>query len=242
MTFLALTDAFAYVAGHDFTGDTNQLTLTCEPAALDRTTFRSDGWTELTGGLRTSQFAMSGLWQSAASDAVDPAAFGDLAVADRVFTIGPEETEGATAYLLQAGHFNYSLFGTLGELAPFSLTSHGTNGVGVVRGRLAKAKGSVAATGPLGSVLNLGAVGAAQYLYATLHVLGTPGTTITVLVESDDSSGFASPTTRATIGPITTAGGTWAARVAGAITDTHYRLNVSAITGTFTVAAAVAVQ
>lgn len=242
MSVIALTDAYCFVAGHDFTGDTNQLTLNSEVAALDRTTFRSAGWTELKGGLKSNEFAMGGFWQSAESDAVDPEAFGDLGVADRVFTMGPEETEGSPAFLFQAGHFNYQLFGTIGELAPFSLTSHGTNGVGVVRGQLAKAMGTVSATGVLGSVLNLGAVGASQYLYATLHVFGTPGTTITVQLQSDDSAAFASPTTRYTFPAVTAAGGTWATRVAGAITDTHYRLNVSAITGSFTVAGAIAVQ
>lgn len=243
MSVIALTNAFCYVAGHNFTCDTNQLALNNEAAALDRTVFCHQGWTTLAGGgLKTGAFSMGGFWESAESDAVDPIAFGDLGVADRAFTFGPEAAEGGVAYLWRGGHFNYQLLGNLGELAPFTLAAAGTDGVGVVRGALAKAKGSVAATGPLGSVLNLGQVGAGQYLYATFHVLGAPGTTITVQVQSDDSAGFASPTTRATIGPLTTAGGTWAARVAGPITDTHYRLNVSAITGTFEVAGAIAVQ
>ncbi|MEU8379778.1 hypothetical protein [Streptosporangium sp. NPDC048865] len=243
MSPIALTNAYCFVHGHDFTCDTNQLTLDATPAALDRTTFCSEGWTTLAGGgLKTAGFSMGGFWQSAASDAVDPQAFADLGVVDRAFTFGPIMTEGQPAYMWQGGHFNYQLLGSIGELAPFTLAAAGTNGVGVVRGQLAKARGVVNATGVLGSVLNLGAVGAAQFLYATLHVLGTPGTTITVQLQSDDSAGFASPTTRATIGPITTTGGTWMTRVAGAIADTHYRLNISAITGSFTVAGAIAVQ
>lgn len=243
MGVLALTNAFCYLHGHNFTCDTNQLNLSLEAAQLDRTTFCSNGWTTLAGGgLKSGQFSMGGFWQSAASDAVDPQAFADLGVAGRVFTFGPAETEGEVAYMWQGGHFNYQLLGSIGELAPFTLEAAGTDGVGAVRGRLAKARGSVSATGALGSVLNLGAVGAGQYLYATLHVLGTPGTTITVLVESDDAAGFSSPTTRATIGPLTAAGGTWMTRVAGPVTDTHWRVNVSAITGAFEVAGAIAIQ
>jgi hypothetical protein len=41
-----------------------------------------------------------------------------------------------------------------------------------------------------------------------------------------------------TFGPITTVGGTWGTRVAGAITDTWWRLRVTAITGTFQIACA----
>ncbi|GIH76139.1 hypothetical protein [Planobispora longispora] len=235
-----LLDAYAYVAGHDFTTETNRLSWSGEAAALDRTTFGSGGWTELTGGLKSHTFDMAGFWDSAAADAVDPEAFTDLGGGGRVFTFGPIETEGEVAYLGQLGHFNYSLLGAHGELAPFSLTSQGTDGVGIVRGKLAKAKGAAAATGVLGSVVELGNVPAGQYLYASLHVISA-GTTITVQLQSDDSAGFASPTTRATIGPITTRGGTWATRVAGPLTETHYRLNVSAITGAHVVAGAIAI-
>lgn len=243
MAVIALTDAYCYVAGHDFTGDSNALTLNNEAAELNRTNFRSGGWTELAGGgLKTGAFSMGGFWQSATTDAVDPQAFTDLGVADRVFTFGPTEVEGAPAYMWQGGHFNYQLLGNVGELAPFTLAAAGTSSVGVVRGQLAKAKGTVNATGVLGSVVNLGTVGAGQYLYATLHVLGAPGTTITVQLQSDDTSGFASPTTRATLGPLTAASGVWATRVAGALAETHYRFNVSAITGTFTVAGAIGIQ
>jgi hypothetical protein len=145
--------------------------------------------------------------------------------------------------MAQCAKLKYSTFGDVGDLMPYALDLSGSNTVGMVRGQVAKAKGSVAATGVLGSVLNLGAPIAGQYVYAVLHVFGTPGTTITVQVQSDDSSGFASATTRGTIGPITTAGGTWLARVAGPFSgETHWRMNVSAITGTFTVAGAIGVQ
>jgi hypothetical protein len=68
------------------------------------------------------------------------------------------------------------------------------------------------------------------------------GTTITVQVQSDDNAGMSSPTTVATIGPITVVGGTWMTPIAGPITDTYYRMNVSAITGTFSVAGAIGIR
>lgn len=234
-----LTDAWCYVAGHDFTGDTNRLMWALEAAAKDKATFRSQGWAEPVAGLKSHTFDMSGFW-SAGTDDVDDQVFAGLGSVSSVFSFGPDETEGGVAYIANAGMFSYQLLGDHGELAPFSLTSQGTDGVGVVRGQLAKAKGSVNATGQLGSILALGNIPAGQYLYASLHVI-TPGTTITVQVQSDDAVGFATPTTRATIGPITTKSGVWATRFAGASSETHYRLNISAITGTFTVAGAIAI-
>lgn len=240
MAVFALTDAFAYVGGHDFTTDSNRLQATMDAAALDSTTFGGDGWTQLVGGLKSVTFDMAGLWQSAASDAVDPDAFAGLG-ASRVITFGPEDVEGSTAYIWQALTTTYSLGGSVGDVAPFTLAASGSSGEGVVRGRLTKARGTVSAVGATGTALNLGAVSAAQYVYVTAHVFSA-GTTATILLESDDNSGFTTPTTRATIGPLTARGGTWVTRVAGPITDTFWRLNVSAITGSFVIAAAIGIQ
>lgn len=239
MAVEALLNAFAYVAGHDFTTDTNQGQLDTEATALDATTFRSNGWQENAYGLKSYQFNYSGFWQSAASDSVDDEAFGDIAIA-RATTWGIKEVEGSPAYMFNSAKTNYQIGGEVGPLAPFSLQSNGTDKFGVVRGLLAKAKGAANATGLLGSVVQLGAVAANQYLYATFHVFSA-GTTITVQVQSDDNAGFTTPTTVATIGPLTTRGGTFMTRVAGPITDTYYRLNVSAVTGTFVAAGAIGI-
>lgn len=239
MAVAALLNAGLYVAGHDFTTDTNQGQLDLEAQALEKTTFGSDGWTENAYGLKTLQFAFSGFWQSATDDAVDPEAFGDLAI-ERAHTWMLNEVETEPAWLFNAGKSNYQIGGEVGPLAPFQLQCSATDKYGAIRGQLAKAKGAANAVGPIGSVVNLGAVAADQFLYATFHVF-TAGTTITVQVQSDDAAGMASPTVRGTVGPLTTRGGTFMARVAGPITDTHYRFNVSAVTGAFVAAGAIGI-
>lgn len=242
MATFALTNAFCYVAGHDFTGDSNQLSLAAEGQQLDRTTFRSAGWREFTIGLRSSMLNLSGFWQSATTDAVDPEAFAALGSTGRVVTIADVETEALTAYMVQSMEPSYQLFGPIGELAPYSVTGQGSDGVGIVRGQLAKAIGTASGTGQLGSILNLGAPTSTQFVYCTVHIT-TAGTTVTLQLQSDTAVGFSSPTTQATIGPLTTTGGTWMTRLAGPFAgETHWRLNVSAITGAFTIAAAIGVQ
>ena len=241
MAILPLTDCFVHAAGYDFTTDTNKLQLDTEVAALDATTFGGGGWTALAGGLKSQKLDMEGFWQSAVDQAVDPQAFPALGTS-QVFTVGPAASETSVAYMLQAMKSQYVIGGSVGDLAPFTLNSMGSDGVGVVRGQVAKVRGTVSATGQLGSVLNLGLVGATQFLYATFHVFSA-GTTITIQVQSDDAAPFGTPTTRATIGPLTTTGGTWMTRVAGPIaTDTFWRFNVSAITGSFIVAGAIGIQ
>lgn len=240
MSVQALLDAFCYVAGHDFTTDTNQGNLALEVQMPDATTFGSQGWNEQApNGLRSFAFAYSGFWQSATQDAVDPEAFGDLAV-ERAHTWGLNQIETEPAWLFNAGKSAYQLGGEIGPTAPFSLTSQGTDKYGAIRGQLAKAKGALSATGVLGSGVNLGAVGANQFLYATFHVFAAP-TTVTVQLQSAPNNTFAAPTTRATIGPLTARGSTFMTRVAGPVTDTWFRFNVSALTGSGIVAGAIGI-
>ncbi len=238
MAVLSLTDCFLHVAGYDYTVDTNNATVSTEGAALDKTTFNSGGWTEVTGGLKSTTLAYSGFWDNGP----DNRAYLDIdGATTRACTFGPIETETSPAYMFEARNTNYTLGGQAGELMPFNVSAIGSSSQGVVRGQLAKAKGNVSATGQLGTGVNLGAVGSTQFLYATFHVFSPAGTTITVQVQSDDNSGFTTPTTVGTIGPLTSSGGTWMTRVAGPLTDTWYRFNVSAITGTFSVAGAIGI-
>lgn len=244
MASLALTDAFLYGAGYDFTTDSNSAALSTEAAQLDVTNFNSGGAQELIGGLRSSTLNWSGFWQvdGTSDQAVDNQALSGINV-QRVFTFGPVETENQPAYMFQANKSQYSLGGQVGEVMPFTLAASGSSGQGVIRGRLAKAAGSVSATGALGTAVGLGTVPTGQYLYATFHVF-VPGTTMTVTLQSDDNADFTTPTVRATVGggALTASGGTWVTRVAGPITDTWYRFVVTAITGTFTVAGAIGKQ
>jgi hypothetical protein len=240
---IALINAGIYIGGHDFTAETNKIMLSGETEELDKTTFGSGGWRERQGGLRDVSAAAEGFWQSATTDAVDPEAFTNLGVADRVFTVTPTRVENDPCYISQFLQSAYSIDGEVGQLLPFTLGFSGSNKQGLVRARLAKAKGTVSATGVLGSAVQAGAVGATQFLYATFHVFPTAGTTISAKIQSDNASNFPSATdvAGATVGPLTAAGGTWMTRVAGPITDDWFRWNVTAVTGTFTVLAAIGV-
>lgn len=246
MATFALLNCTTYADAYDFTTDLNQLSMKVEVDEKETTTFGGNGYRSRIGGLKDVSADLQGYWQSndagTVTSAPDPAGFAALGIANKVVSISPAGTEGTSVFLAQLGQFTYELGDAIGEVLPFSLSMSNSGGQGLIRGQTAKARGDVSATGVLGSVLNLGAPSATQFVYATFHVF-TAATTITVQVQSDDGAGFATPTTRATIGPLTTAGGTWMTRVAGPFSgETHWRLNVSAITGTFNVAGSIAVQ
>lgn len=240
----ALINAYAYVDGLDFTGVAEDLRLACQAEQRQQTNFRSGGWHELKNTLKTSAFDTGSFWSSDSATDLDAVSFAGLGVANRVITIGIDETEDQYAFMMRGMQPSYSwLEGAIGDLAKAKVHAVGSDGAtGVVRGKLAKEYGTVSATGAAGTALNLGAVSSTQKLYSTLHIFGTPGTTITGVIESDDASNFPSATTRITFGPLTVAGGNWATPVLGAITDTWWRLRITAITGTFTIAAAIGIQ
>lgn len=243
MAVLALTDAYIYIDSHDFTGDSNEVRLACEGEQLDKTTFASGGWREFVLGLKTSTLTAGGHWQSASEDAVDPEIFPNLGTG-KVVTLGDVQTEGQMAAMVKSMPVNYQPFrGSVGEIAGYGLQGACSDGVGVIHGQLAVEKTTITTTGAKGTALNLGLIGAGQYLYSTLHLFGTAGSSITAVVESDVDDTWGSATTRITFGPLTAVGGTWGTRVAGAIADDDwFRLNVTAISGTWTIACAIGIQ
>ncbi len=242
MASTVLTNAFAYVSGFDFTGDANKLQVSATAEKKIKTNFRSAGWEESVKGIRTMNFELAGYTGFAATEA-DVAQFNAFSAADvsQVGTCGPAETEGELAWMSASGVYDYAAYDALGELSPMKLTATGRDAYGLVRGVLLKKLGSVSATGATGTAVQVGAVGTGQYLYGSFHVF-TAGTTITAVVESAAANTFSGATTRLTVGPLTAAGGTWATRVASPITDTWWRVRVTTITGTFSVACAIGIQ
>lgn len=240
MGTFAANNITTWFAGYDMTGDLNSTTLALSYDALADTAFGDQARSRVAGP-EDCQLSQAGFWQSGATGAaIDPVAFAALGGASQPVSNSPDPLDSSVSYFYRARTFNYQMFGKVGELVPFTLTAQSARGTGLaavaaVRGRVMKGKGTVSATGATGTAFQLGAVASGQFLYAGFHEFAV-GTTITAVLESNVDNTFGSPATRVTFGPITTVGGTWGTRVAGPITDTWYRLRVTAVTGTHTIA------
>lgn len=234
-----------WVAGYDFTGDTNETTLDISFDELQATPFGSTGRVK-TAGWETVDGAVRGFWD-AGSNAVDANAFTGLGNTVQVVTQTQSGAEGDVAWMYQGKKFRYQLGGPAGEILPFELDiksskgNGGTASVGSVRGGVLKAKGNISGTGVAGSVMQVGAVAAGQYLYCSLHTFAI-GTSFTLQIQSDNASNFPSATTQMTTSSITAVGGTWVTRVPGPITDDYWRVNVSAVSGTSQIAVAIGIK
>jgi hypothetical protein len=239
MGSFAANNVTTWFSAYDMTSDLNSTSLAMQYDALDTTVYGCTARTRA-AGLEDVTLQEAGFWQAGAGT-IDPTAFTALGGASQVITNSVDGLETSVAYFYRARQFQYQTFGAVGEMMPFSLAASSSRGtglaaVGAVRGRVLKQRApSVSGTGATGTAFQLGATSATQFLYAAFHVFSV-GTTITAVLESNADNTFGSPTTRMTFGPITTTGGTWGTRVAGAITDQWYRLRVTAITGTFSIA------
>lgn len=231
-------DVTTWLSGYDLTGDSNATTTNIEVEPGIDTRFRMRGQSRI-GGLHTASTSVNG-FADYDEDQVDDTLANGLGSL-HVLSQSPDGDEGSVAWFWLARSFTYQTLGAVGEVVPFTLTAqsaraNGSRGVGAVRGRVLKTNdAAVSATGPAGTAVELPAVAAGQYLYAALHVFEA-GTTVSIDLESAPDGTFAAPTTRATFGPITATGAVWATRVAGPVADTWYRLNVTAVTGPFSLA------
>lgn len=245
MSKFILTDVRYFAGGVDLTGASNKVEIATEVEAKDATTYGSGGWKESLGGLASSEWKAGGFWEAGDDSKVDDATWNRLGgVGAHTAVISGGGAVGDVAYFTQAMTGGYTLLGNVGEIAPWQANAQGS--YPTVRGLVAHPPGTARTANGTGTAQELGAVASGQYIYASLHVLSLSGTgtpTITARVESDDASGFASATTRATFDAATAAGGQ-VIRAAGAIADTWWRIawTVSGTSPSFLFAAALGIR
>lgn len=236
MAIEALVDAQLFVNQFNLTGLSSEVQIGREAEALDRTTFASAGNREYGAGLRSATFDLRGFLDFAddGSNEIGEAAFG----ATNTVSVAVDDAHGSVALLAQLLGTKFPRVWKVGEDPLWSMAMQGSTPAGVVAGRLIVPKTTVTAGGS-GTGYQVGAVASGQKIYAAVHVLACTGTLGMTLV-SDDNSGFTSATTRHTFTSATGATSEWAS-VAGAITDTYWRVNYSLPSGSATFAVTVGI-
>lgn len=236
MAAFSLTDVEIFAGGLPASCFSNTVDLTVDGEMVDATTFCSGGWRVMVPGLRTWSASFSGPQDfdaTTAANTLDPDEHYQLTVGSTypLMIVPQSAAEGAVAYAANARLNVYTpLTGSIGDLAEHN-TEWGPVSYGpLFRGTYAT-KQTVTSTGN-GTGHNLGAVSATQTVGAAMHFLTAGGTTpnITVVLESDDNSGFTSPTSRVAF-VAATARGAQMWFTSGPITDTWWRFRWT-VTGT----------
>jgi len=227
MAAFTMTDTSVYAGALDASCFGNTVSLDQMVDTVDATTFCSGGWKVPLASLKGWSAQLQGPQ--------------DLAISTASTTYGPDEyyalnlgsayplafvpqgaAETSIAYFTEGQLAEYSpVRGAIGDLAEHTSQWQITT-YPLVRGVFAT-KATVTATGS-GTGHLLGAVSATQRVYCSVHTLTRGGTgSITCTLQSDDNSGFTSATTQATFTAMTSRTAQITS-VAGAITDTYWRI------------------
>lgn len=225
-----LTNAKIWLDSFDLTGDMNAVAVEQGVEPKDSTTFGAIARVS-SPGLFTARATGAGL-VNLGTGLSEEFLSSKLGIIDQPLSFGCDGgADGDLAYTMMAAIGAFTpLQGEVGEFSKFNLEAMATS-YKLVRGIVGK-NGVVTIAGS-GTAFNLGLVGAGKQLFATLHVLAVAGGgTWTFKVQSDDLSGFGSPTDRITFNAVTIKGSQWAVPVNGPIaTDIWWRGNWSVAGG-----------
>ena len=206
MTALSLLDAEILAGPLRMGTVSNQVTLGLEADQLDTTVFTSGGWMSSIAGLKDSTVEVSGFFDASPPEtgalAPDTQIWSEIGGAQVPVTICPTAADLSVAYIVPTKRGDVTLFGKIGEVAPFASSMWGDGAA--ARGQLIHPANVVRTTSGTGSTSILGTIPAGRSLLVAIHVLTVTGTTpqLTLTVQRDDNGGFASPTTAATLGPV----------------------------------------
>lgn len=218
-----------FVGGADLTGRSNKLELAAEHEEKDATTYLAEddpdsGWKKVRGGLGSFALGAEGFWEAGDLGMVDDESWTNMGVVQGFTSCPNGAAVGSLAWVLKAMRAQYKLGGQVGDIAPWTASAAGS--WPMARGKVLHPPGTARTATGNGTAVELAAVSADQYLYASLHVLSVSGTsspTITVKVASDVDNTFGSPTDQITFSAATAIGGQ-VTRLAGPITDTWLRV------------------
>ncbi len=230
MATFVLTDGRLLLNGFDLSSHTQSVTLELTADDVDVTPINSGGFRSRIAGLSDATLNASGFFE--AGSAKPDALLGVSSGAELIGTVSATSSAGDNAYFLKSRQFTYNIGGAVGDAMPFSISNANSSDRAVKGTIMIDDSANLTASGN-STGRNLGAVASTKSLFVAAHVVSISGTsapTLALKVQSDDNSGFTSATDRITLSNFTAVGAQYA-KVAGAITDTHFRVNYT-ITGT----------
>lgn len=219
MATFVIKDTRLLVGGLDLSGSINECGVTYQAEIKDATVMNPNGARDKRSGLIDIALDHRGFWDSKPDEAL----FAAINGTEQIVTVAPESAPvNGVAYSFKAQQASYAPGARVGEMFGFSVRAEGKGKL--VRGTILL-NGTLTATGNTNPTL-LGAVSAAQKVYAAMHVLAVAGTTPTldVKLQSDDAADFLSPIDRITFAQVTQPGAQFLS-AAGPITDTYWRLS-----------------
>lgn len=208
MAVTVYTQPKLLVGGYDITADFKSLAVNVSAAMLDATAFGNAGIARK-GGLFDTTIDAQGM-VNLASCASEPILFANLGLATQVVTAFPNtivagSTTTGSGYAIQAVEGKYQVGGQVGTLLPITVNASGAAGTRPARAwvldnSLTNTLSTSVALVTNGTAYQYAAVSTCEALYAGFHMTAlTTGTgvSVTAVIQSASSSGFATPSARA---------------------------------------------
>lgn len=228
MAIYTLTNVRTLIDGLEITSLSNSASVAVDVADLDVTTFGSSGSRSRIAGLRNSTFNASGFVDP--EQAVDAAQFTGVGVSQTLMVLPTGGAEAEVAWFGAQLQGSYQTGARVGEALPFTV-GYATNGP-FPRGKVLVPSSSAITTSTNGNGVQLGAVPTGSKIYGQVQCIARSGSiSLAIDLQSATSSGFSSPTSRASFPTINAVGAAQITPVAGSITDTWWRASITA-TGT----------
>lgn len=228
MAELVSKDVKLYVGEYDLSGSHNQASLNYNAEMLETTGFGNDS-RKRKAGLTDIEASLQGFFDAGVGT-VDAVYSTNIGVSDVPMAICPTTgAQGERAFIFKSVQGDYNpITGSVGEILMFNVSANGSSGWPLVSGTVMET-GTFAATAD-GTGVELGAVGADEHLYISLHVL-SGSSAFDVDIESDVDNVWSTPTIQHSMTQATGATSE-SVRVAGPITDTWWRASWT-VTGSF---------
>lgn len=224
---IVLTNARIFVGPQELSGVSNSINIAHASEMLDDTTFQptssGNGTRSFTPGLKTIEITANMFWDTVYDDLL----FSRLGLNGEVVSVAAlGEAEGDIVHITQGVRGAYNpMSGEVGALIGAQLDAK-NRGYDLVRGQL-MALGTKTSTST-STGINMGSA-ASKRIFSALHVTapataGGGGEQIVCTIESDDNSGFTTPTTRLTHATMTALGADWQqASIGSGVTDDWWR-------------------
>lgn len=241
MTEFVLKNAYFLLDGRDFACQLNEINFDYSAELQDRTAICDTNRRRVPGLLDFSG-TLNGFWASTTDSTgsyvngsppgdieIDQIFFNKVGQREVPFAMGISKTTGSASYFGQGIHGTYDIGAAIGELLMINISFQGSGDTPLIRGQVGLSGYSTALTrtGPTidGAAAGIGALTSTETLYAGAFIQGSTGGTCDISIVSS-SDNFATSTTRATFTQFTSTGAEMV-QVAGPITDTQWRVQVT---------------
>lgn len=236
-----LNDCKIWLAGYDLTGYCNAVEISSSKGEKANSRFGDTAET-FYPGVQAVRARISGFFSSESALAADPviwaqldpavtAADWPLFMAPPYFAAATAGAEGNLGYMVVGKQFSNVLGAPHGELLPFTTDTLPASTYKLYRQTVERANTLVSAT-TTSTGRQYGALLATDQLTVSLHVFAITGGSWVLTIQSDDNSGFTTPTLRDTFTAVTTAPTYQVRKTVGAVTDDWWRCILTKTGGT----------